>query len=77
MDTIELKELLTTVEPNVPMAWAQGGGRSNRPAPTIRKQLIYLERRASARLAHLWRHVAFLELLEASSSYNFDYTPLG
>ena len=35
------------------MSWAQGVGRSNRPAPTIRKQLIYLHRLLSARLAHL------------------------
>jgi hypothetical protein len=37
------------------MTWAQGVGRSNRPAPTIRKQLIYLRRLLSARLAHLWQ----------------------
>jgi hypothetical protein len=35
------------------MPWAQGVGRSNRPAPTTRKQLIYLQYRVSALLAHL------------------------
>ena len=35
------------------MSWAQGAGRSNPPAPTIRKQLSYLQRLLSAPLAHL------------------------
>src|SRR5579872_6618278 len=31
------------------ITWAQGVGRSNRPAPTIRKQLIHLQCRVSPR----------------------------
>jgi len=35
------------------LPWAQRVGRSNRPAPTIRKQLIYLQPAVLGRLAHL------------------------
>jgi hypothetical protein len=53
--TSELCKLLNLLMPKCgdPLFWAQGVGRSNRPAPTIRKQLIYLHRLLSARLAHL------------------------
>ena len=39
------------------MSWAQGAGRSNRPAPTIRKQLIYLQWPFPATTAPLLRPV--------------------
>jgi hypothetical protein len=59
--TSKLCKLLTLLmrKCGEPLLWAQGVGRSNRPAPTIRKLLIYLQWPFRNGLAHLWSPADF------------------
>ena len=55
------------------MPWAQGVGRSNRPAPTKENKLFI----CNAGFRPGGAPVASCGVLEAPSSYNFDYSAPG